>query len=129
MQDSAQLDLNANFSQRFLKQGWQWRSPVTLEHEALIASAFERGPIQLDFLFGPRESWHKSIFRFQASYWEHQTDVGVLVVPTRKFAKRLRPGTVDYEGIIQGLPHARMVIAIPIWVVGVEFGQVRIGKN
>ena len=63
--------------------------------------------------------WYTDVFKFLLSYSADDIEVGVLVVPMQATANKIDENIAYYERVIRELPHAKMGITIPIWVVGV----------
>ncbi len=47
-------------------------------------------------------------------------EVGVLAVPVQATAAKIDENVVYYERVMRELPHAKMGITIPIWVLGLS---------
>ena len=58
---------------------------------------------------------------FLLSYSSGDIEVGILIVPMQATAKRIDENVVNYERVVRELPHAKMGITLPIWVIGVEY--------
>lgn len=63
--------------------------------------------------------WYTDIFKFLLSYSADDIEIGVLIVPVLDTAKRIDENVVNFERIIRELPHAKMGITLPIWIIGV----------
>jgi len=62
--------------------------------------------------------WYTDVFKFLLSYSADDIEVGVLAVPMQDTAARIDENVVYFERVLRELPHARMGITIPIWVLG-----------
>jgi len=63
--------------------------------------------------------WYTDVFKFLLSYAADDIEVGVLVAAMHDTANKIDENVVYYERVIRELPHAKMGITIPIWVLGV----------
>jgi len=54
----------------------------------------------------------------QVSYSLDRIDVGVLIVPTQKFANTIDENIAYFERVERELPYAKMSITLPILVIG-----------
>ena len=64
--------------------------------------------------------WYTDVFKFLLSYSANDIEVGVLIVPMQDTAKRIDENIVYCERVMRELPHAKMGITLPIWIIGVE---------
>ena len=62
--------------------------------------------------------WYTDVFKFLLSYAADDIEVGVLMVPMLDIAKKIDENVVNYERVTRELPHAKMAITIPVWVIG-----------
>jgi Restriction endonuclease BglII len=69
--------------------------------------------------------WYTDVFKFQVSYSQDLIDVGVLVVPTQKFANTIDENVAYFERVKRELPYAKMSITLPIWLLGIEPTKVK----
>lgn len=112
--------LNKYFKKEFLARGWEVNPLITDNGVTNIKADFKKNTIQIEVQFGNMARWYADVFKFQVSYSLNLIDVGVLIVPTNKFAKTIGENVVNYERVIRELPYAKMSITLPIWVLGIE---------
>lgn len=68
------------------------------------------------------------LLKFQVSSYSalDKIDVGVYVVTTRQFQRRMRDykqnweGSLSFERVIKYLPHFKSAIQVPIYVLGID---------
>lgn len=69
------------------------------------------------------------LLKFQVSSFSglDRIDVGVYVVTTRQFQKRMKAeynqnweGSLNYEKVVKYLPHFRSAIQVPVYVIGID---------
>ena len=85
-----------------------------------IRSDFKKARIQVEIQFGNMARWYTDVFKFQLAYSLDDIDVGILVVPTHKFANLIDENVASYERVLRELPWAKMSLTLPILVIGVE---------
>ena len=73
---------------------------------------------QVEVEFGNAASIYRDIFKFQLSYANNRTDLGVLIVPEHKIATRVDSGVANYEKAVRELLTARSQLGVPILVIG-----------
>ena len=64
--------------------------------------------------------WYTDVFKFLLSYAANDIEVGVLVVPMQATANQIDENVVYFERIVRELPHAKMAVTIPVWVIRVS---------
>jgi hypothetical protein len=115
---------NARFDQEFEARGWQRHPKIVSESESKLVADFKKGPIQVEVQFGNMARWYTDIFKFLLSYAADDIEIGVLIVPMQQSAKLIDENVVYFERVLRELPHAKMAVTIPVWVVGIN-GSVR----
>jgi len=70
--------------------------------------------------FGNAARWYADVFKFLLSYAADDIEVGVLVVPMQRTAKRIDENIISYERVLRELPHAKMAVTLPVLVIGVQ---------
>lgn len=103
----------------FQAKGWEIKPKIISESESKLESDFKKGKIQVEVQFGNMARWYTDVFKFLLSYSSDDIEIGVLIVPMQATAKLIDENVVYYERVIRELPHAKMGITIPIWVIGV----------
>lgn len=114
-----QIATNKELEKAFQKKGWIIRPKIISESESKLEADFKKGKIQVEVQFGNMARWYTDVFKFLLSYAADDIEVGVLVVPMHDTANKIDENVVYFERVIRELPHAKMGITIPIWVLGV----------
>ena len=91
---------------------------IVSQSRSRLEADFKKGPIQVEIQFGNMARWYTDVFKFLLSYAADDIEVGVLVVPMQDVAKRIDENVVYLERVVRELPHAKMAITIPVWVIG-----------
>jgi len=115
-----QKELNLVLNRNFEERGWECQPPVTQDRITGIAADFKKERVQVEVQFGNMARWYTDVFKFQVSYSLGLIDVGVLVVPTQRFANTIDENVAHYERVVRELPYAKMSITLPIWIIGIE---------
>ena len=117
--------------------------------EALVSRGWEDQPAvfdesgdpgaKMDFLkrrvgievgFGHASFLGIDLLKFQVASYSglDKIDVGVYIVTTRSFQKRMKveygqnwEGSLTYEKVLRYLPHFKSAIQVPIYVLGIDF--------
>jgi len=116
-----------------MPKGWEIRPLVVSRENSAgpttnIKSDFKKNRIQVEVQFGNMARWYTDVFKFQLAYSLDSIDVGILVVPTHRFANLIDENVASYERVLRELPWAKMSLTLPILVLGVEpedYGPVR----
>jgi hypothetical protein len=114
-----QIATNKELEKAFQKKGWIIKPKIISESESKLEADFKKGKIQVEVQFGNMARWYTDVFKFLLSYAADDIEVGVLVVPMHDTANKIDENVVYFERVIRELPHAKMGITIPIWVLGV----------
>lgn len=117
--------LNLLLEKAFVERGWQLHPLVTGDRKTKIAADFKKDRVQVEIQFGNMARWYTDVFKFQVSYSQGLIDVGVLVVPTQKFANTIDENVAYFERVKRELPYAKMRITLPIWLIGIEPTKVK----
>lgn len=115
-----QKSLNVILEEAFVDRGWELHPLVTEDKKTKIAADFKKDRVQVEIQFGNMARWYTDVFKFQVSYSQGLIDVGVLVVPTQKFANTIDENVAYFERVRRELPYAKMSITLPIWLIGIE---------
>ena len=110
---------NLSFDREFEARGWTKHPEIVSNAPSHLTADFKKGPIQVEVQFGNMARWYTDVFKFLLSYAANDIDVGVLIVPVLSVARRIDENVVNYERVVRELPHAKMAVTIPVWVVGV----------
>jgi len=115
-----QKKFNKELDKAFSQLDWKVQPQITEDNVTRIKADFNKNRIQIEVQFGNMARWYSDVFKFQVGYSLGLIDVGVLIVPTQKFAKTIDENVAYYERVIRELPYAKMSLTLPIWVVGIE---------
>jgi len=114
-----QNETNHLIKTAFAEKGWTCGPEIISRSESRLKSDFKKGKIQVEVQFGNMARWYTDVFKFLLSYSADDIEVGVLVVPMQVTANQIDENVVYYERVVRELPHAKMGITIPIWIIGV----------
>jgi len=114
-----QARTNKVFEQEFTAKDWTLRPQIVSHAESRLAADFKKGVIQVEVQFGNMAWWYTDVFKFLLSYATDDIKIGVLIVPMQSVSRRIDENVVYFERVVRELPHAKMAITIPIWVIGV----------
>jgi len=103
----------------FQAKGWEVGPRIISESPSRLQSDFKKGEIQVEVQFGNMARWYTDVFKFLLSYSSGDIEIGVLVVPMQATAKQIDENVVYYERVVRELPHAKMGITLPIWIIGI----------
>ncbi len=119
-----QAATNREFDREIEQRGWERHPRIVSQSESRLVADFKKGPIQIEVQFGNMARWYTDIFKFLLSYAADDIEIGVLIVPMQCSARQIDENVVYFERVVRELPHAKMAVTIPVWVVGVNGGIV-----
>jgi hypothetical protein len=111
---------NEKFEQEFGARGWERHPLIVSSAESRLLADFKKENIQVEVQFGNMARWYTDIFKFLLSYAADDIEIGVLVVPMQRVAKLIDENVAYFERVLRELPHAKMAVTIPVWLVGVN---------
>ena len=121
---------NAVLKDRFVSKGWESHPSVfeaAGDPSAKMDFLRERVGIEVAFTHG--SFLGIDLLKFQVSSYSglNKIDVGVYIVTTRNFQKRMKKdygkdwrGSLTFEKVVKYLPHFRSAIEVPIYVIGID---------
>jgi restriction endonuclease BglII len=115
-----QAKTNAAFEEQFKLKDWQIHPRIVSHSDSKLVADFKKGKVQVEIQFGNMARWYTDVFKFLLSYSADDIEVGVLIVPLQATAAKIDENVVYFERVLRELPHAKMAVTIPIWVIGVE---------
>lgn len=115
-----QRQTNLGIEASFKSRGWEVRPRIISNAKSNLASDFKKQKVQVEVQLGNMARWYTDVFKFLLSYSADDIEVGVLVVPMQQTAKQIDENIAHYERVTRELPHAKMGITLPIWVLGIE---------
>ena len=115
----------------FTEKGWQSQPSVFDEADDPSAKMdFLKERIGIEVGFGHASFLGIDLLKFQVSSYSglDKIDVGVYIVTTRSFQKRMKSdynqnweGSLTYEKVVRYLPHFKSAVQVPIYVIGIDF--------
>jgi hypothetical protein len=119
----ATLSIHQNLTNKaiegaFKSRGWEIRPRIISASASNLASDFKKGKIQVEVQLGNMARWYTDVFKFLLSYSADDIEIGVLAVPMQKTADMIDENIAHFERVTRELPHAKMGITLPIWVLG-----------
>lgn len=109
-----------------------WESQPTVFEEPGDPSAkmdFLKERVGIEVEFGHSSFLGIDLLKFQVASYSglDKIDVGVFIVTTREFQKRMKrefeqnwEGSLTYEKVVRYLPHFKSAIQVPIYVIGID---------
>ena len=110
--------MNRWLDAQFKPLGWEFHPRIVPGTK--LEGDYRKDRIQLEVQFGNMARWTYDILKFQICYSQNLIDVGMLVVPTKRFQKLIGDNVAYFERICRELPHAKLSITLPIMVIGLE---------
>jgi hypothetical protein len=121
---------NELLKERFMYQGWEAQPLVFNEPGDPAAKMdFLKDRVGVEVCFAHASFLGIDLLKFQVSSYSSldKIDVGVYIVTTRDFQKRMKDdygqnweGSLTFEKIVKYLPHFKSAIQVPVWVMGIE---------
>ena len=113
-----QKAMNSYLDIEFQKKGWEVHPKIIPEMGTNLVADYKKDRVQIEVQFGNMARWYTDIFKFQLSYSMDKIDVGILCVPVFSFAETIDENVAYFERVCRELPHAKMLITLPILVIG-----------
>lgn len=114
----------------FIEKGWQSQPPVFDEADDPSAKMdFLKERIGVEVGFGHASFLGIDLLKFQVASYSglDKIDVGVYIVTTRSFQKRMKAdhsqnweGSLTFEKVVKYLPHFKSAVQVPIYVIGID---------
>lgn len=114
----------------FVTKGWEGQPPVFDEPgDPTARMDFLKERIGVEIEFGHSSFLGIDLLKFQVASYSglNKIDMGVYIVTTRDFQKRMREeykqnweGSLSYEKVVRYLPHFKSAIQVPIYVIGID---------
>jgi hypothetical protein len=121
---------NAVLRELFSAKGWENEAPVFDEPGDPSARLdFLKERVGIEVGFGHASFLGIDLLKFQVSSYSglDKIDVGVYIVTTREFQKRMKKefkqnweGSLTFKKVVRYLPHFKSAIQVPIYVIGVD---------
>jgi Restriction endonuclease BglII len=113
-----QKGTNSAIEATFHALGWAVHPRIISSSTSNLASDYRKGKIQVEVQLGNMARWYTDVFKFLLSYSADDIEIGVLAVPMQAVAAKIDENIAHYERVVRELPHAKMGITLPIWVLG-----------
>ena len=114
----------------FVQKGWETQPKVFNENQDPSAKFdFLKERIGVEVEFGYSSFIGIDLLKFQVASYSSldKIDVGVYIVTTRNFQKRMKKefnqnweGSLTFEKVKRYLPHFKSAIQVPIYVIGLD---------
>ena len=114
----------------FVEKGWQSQPPVFDEADDPSAKMdFLKERIGVEVGFGHASFLGIDLLKFQVASYSglDKIDVGVYIVATRSFQKRMKAdynqnweGSLTFEKVVRYLPHFKSAVQVPIYAIGID---------
>jgi len=121
---------NKYLRERFVGHGWQDQPLVFDERGDPSAKMdFLKERVGIEVGFGHASFLGIDLLKFQVCSYSglDKIDIGVYIVTTREFQKRMMygyhqnwEGSLTFEKVKRYLPHLKSAIQVPVWVMGIE---------
>lgn len=121
---------NKELEKRFVSRGWLSQPPVFDEPKDPSAKMdFMKERVGIEVGFSHASFLGIDLLKFQAASYSglDKIDLGVYVVSTREFQKRMKTehgqnweGSLTFEKVVRYLPHFRSAIQVPVQVIGID---------
>ena len=121
---------NEILNEKFVEKGWKSQPPVFNEPKDPSAKMdFLKERIGIEVGFGHASFMGIDLLKFQVSSYSSldQIDVGVYIVTTRSFQKKMISeygqkweGSLTFKKVQRYLPHLKSAIQVPIYLVGID---------
>lgn len=115
---------------KFVSKGWESQPSVFDEPKDPAAKMdFMKERIGVEVGFGHSSFIGIDLLKFQVASYSglDKIDVGVYIVTTRNFQKRMMKehnrnwdGSLSFEKVVRYLPHFKSAIQLPIYVLGID---------
>jgi len=122
---------NKLLDEKFVSKGWTSQPSVFDEPKDPTAKMdFLKDRIGIEVGFGHPSFIGIDLLKFQVSSYSglDKIDVGIYVVTTRNFQKRMKKefnqnwqGSLSFNKVVRYLPHFKSAIQLPIYVLGIDF--------
>jgi len=121
---------NEVLKEAFITKGWENQPAVFDEPgDPSARMDFLREKVGIEVEFGHSSFLGIDLLKFQVASYSgiDKIDVGVYIVTTREFQKRMKKefgqnweGSLTYRKVVRYLPYFKSAIQVPIYVVGID---------
>lgn len=128
--DLSRPNFNSILRETFVSKGWEDQPPVFNEPGDPSARLdFMKERVGIEVEFGHASFVGIDLLKFQVASYSglDKIDVGVYIVTTRDFQKRMKKefgqnwaGSLTFEKVARYIPHFKSAIQVPIYVIGID---------
>lgn len=119
---------------------WKWDAEKSVVPSLQLKSDFMKGSVQVEIEFGNARTYYQDYIKFMLAFNQGVAEVGVLVVPTEEFARRLcevgrknavAKGRHSYGGMIhiekvrRELPYLEFMLKMPLAIAAIGVHDVK----
>ena len=130
--DEGQVFYNRKLSHIFKE--WNWEAEKRVIPSLPLKSDFKKGAVQVEVEFGNARTYYQDYIKFMLAFNQQAAEIGVLIVPTEKFARllcevgrqrALAKGRKSYSGMIhlekvrRELAYLEFMLSMPLAIAGV----------
>lgn len=124
-------NFNTILNDLFVLSGWE-KQPLVLEglNDPSARMDFLKEKIGVEVAFSHASFIGIDLLKFQVASYSgfDRIDVGVYIVTTRNFQKRMKTdyqkkweSSLTFEKVVKYLPYFKSAIQVPIYVIGIDF--------
>lgn len=109
-----------------IKRDWDWRpliidpDPENKDRRSLLRSDYRKSRIEVEVQFGNVARYAYDVYKMAIAMALGQSDVGMMVVCTKKFAGITGGNIAYYERAVRELERSRLTLIVPLAVIGIE---------
>jgi hypothetical protein len=109
-----------------IERDWDWHpliidaDPDDKSRGSQLRSDFRKARIEVEVQFGNVARYAYDVYKMAIAMALGQSDVGVMVVCTKKFAGITGGNIAYYERAVRELEKSRLTLIVPLAVVGIE---------
>ena len=123
---------NKLFSEQFSR--WKWDAERKVVPELPLKCDFSKDAVQVEVEFGNARTYYQDYIKFMLAYNQRSAELGVLIVPTEDFARKLCEvgrqrallrGKRSYSGMIhfgkvqRELDYLKFMLSMPLAIAGI----------
>lgn len=124
-------DLNEPLARALRQLGWQQRRVYWPDQRRYFIDVdFVKERVGLEVQFGKYSFVLHDFYKFQYLFGlsdERQIDVGVEIVPSSNFQRRMYSGPAGFDSVVTAIrSHARNEPPIPLWIMGIDVADINL---
>jgi hypothetical protein len=109
-----------------IERDWEWH-PLVIEADpgdpkrrSQIRSDYRKGRIEVEVQFGNVARYAYDVYKMAIAMALGQSDVGIMVVCTKKFGSITGGNIAYFERAVRELERSRLTLIVPLVVIGIE---------